>query len=112
MGQQQGQQPHLRNREPGRLVQGDGVALEGRPIPQGEAEARQMGQQKQHQQQPGGGDAQAGSHANKTHYRETARAPHCHGKLISLHWKPLSRARRTILFSAFLTLLNDRLGRP
>jgi MFS family permease len=45
------------------------------------------------------------------HYREWGLAQGRHGKLGSLRWgNTLSRARRTIVFSAFLTLLNDRLG--
>lgn len=49
-------------------------------------------------------------HVRRPHYRQCG-PPARHGKLGSLRWgSTLSRARRTIVFSAFLTLLNDRLG--
>jgi DHA1 family tetracycline resistance protein-like MFS transporter len=52
-------------------------------------------------------------HAESGHYRQGKLpiAPGRHGKLGSRRWgSTLSRARRPIVISAFLTLLNDRLG--
>jgi DHA1 family tetracycline resistance protein-like MFS transporter len=111
MEQQEHEQAHLSQGQPGRLVQSSGIPLKASGIPPGQAKASQMHQQEEHQQQPGSGDGQAGAQENKGIIGAPDLVLQCHGKLSSLRWgSTLSRARRTIVFSAFLTLLNDRLG--
>jgi MFS family permease len=72
-----------------------------------------MGQGKEHQHKPGGSDGHAGAQVTTGALSpgEPTGALVRRGKLGSHCWVcPLSRARRTIAFNAFLTLLNDRLG--